>query len=66
MVSVTKRKYWFTIAWDGEFEGEYSTNRPSYDLMIIGIKDYLEKWKDRKAYLRCCSEDIDKVKKEIA
>ena len=66
MVSATKRNYWFTIAWDGEYEGEYSRSRPSYDLMIIGIKDYLEKWKDRKAYLRCCSEDLEKVKKEIA
>ena len=66
MVTDTKRKFWFTIAWDSFDDDEYTTNRPSYDKMIIGIKDYLEKWKDRKAYLRCCSEDIDKVKKETS
>ena len=49
------KRYWFTIAWDGVDEGEFTSSRPSYEYMVKGIKDYLNKWDGRGAYLECCS-----------
>lgn len=53
-------RFWFTIGWDGEEEGEYTTNRPTYDLMVEGIKDYLIKWRERDAYLVSCAMETSK------
>jgi hypothetical protein len=47
--------FWFTVAWTGEADGEYSTHRYTFDDMVEGIKDYLNKWDGRGAWLECCS-----------
>ena len=47
--------FWFTVAWTGEADGEYSTSRYTFDDMVEGIKDYLNKWDGRGAWLECCS-----------
>ena len=48
-------QFWFTIRWDGKFEGEKTSNRPRLHQMIEGISDYLIEWRERDAYLDCCS-----------
>ena len=53
-------RFWFTIAWDGENEGEFTSNRPTYEYMVAGIKEYLNKWSKRSAYLECCSLETAK------
>jgi len=49
-----KMTYWFTISWDGfdEYsEGSMSFPRNEYKDALYGIKYYLEKYKNRDAYL---------------
>jgi uncharacterized membrane protein YcgQ (UPF0703/DUF1980 family) len=49
-----KTIYWFTISWDGfdeSSEGSMSFPRNEYDDAVDGIKYYLDKYKNRDAYL---------------
>jgi len=55
-----KCSFWFTIAWEGEEDGEFSSSRLTFDDMIEGIKEYLNKWEGRGAYLECCSLETTK------
>lgn len=55
--------FYFTIAWDGygeEGEGEFTSFRPTYEDMVESIEYYLDKYKDREAYLECCSMETSK------
>jgi len=56
-------QFWFTIRWespDGRFKGEKTSNRPRFDYMLEGINDYLIEWRERDAYLECCSLQTSK------
>lgn len=50
-----KVTFFFTVSWDGENEGEFTSSRLTFDDLVEGIKDYLNKWEGRGAYLECCS-----------
>ena len=64
-----KRIYWFTISWDGfdeRSEGSMSFPRNEYKDAFDGIKYYLNKYKNRDAYLSGFSmEDRDSSKNLI-
>lgn len=57
-----------TISWGGYSEdgnlfnedAEYSFNRSSYDDLLDGIKEYLDKYKSRKAKFECASMETTK------
>lgn len=63
----TKSEYYATISWDEyivdgrviESAGEYTFHRAELDWLIESIKEYLDKWKDRGAYLETASEEYD-------
>ena len=48
--------YFFTIGWEGnDMDGEQSFKRGSYEQMLEGITEYLDKYSDRNAFLVCCA-----------
>ena len=55
-----KVTFFFTVAWDGGDEGEFTSSRLTFDDLVEGIKDYLNKWEGRGAYLECCSLETTK------
>lgn len=67
--------YYFTILWDGiaeahDSEGGIESSLSTYELMVEVIKEYLEKYKCRGAYLFCAGtkkgEDLtEKVRHQL-
>ena len=49
--------FWFTIAWEGEEEGEFSYSSPSFQDTCEAVKEYLAEYKEREAFLRCASAE---------
>ena len=62
-----KSEYYATISWnecivDSKVTapaGEHTFYRERLDWLIESIKEYLEQWKDRGAYLETASEEYD-------
>jgi hypothetical protein len=49
--------FWFTIGFD---EDEYTKSRDTLENLVFGVKDYLDKWESRDAWLISASMEAGK------
>jgi len=50
--------YFFTIGWEGNGDdGEVTFARGTYQQMLDGVTEYLDKYSHREAFLACCAKE---------
>ena len=68
-------RYCATVSWDGyvdedgkflmDSDGEFILYRDKLDWLIDGVSEYLEKWKERGAYLELASKETNHESQDI-